>query len=64
MMLDMENSVITIAGLVPWCIASSVPLRMLGCDIRSLPLAAYLYLLPLFWFLKRKREEKGGSTKL
>ena len=62
MMLDMENSVITIAGLVPWCIASSVPLSMLGCDIRSLPLAAYLYLLPFFWFLKRKREKKGKAT--
>ena len=59
MMLDMENSVITIAGLVPWCIASSVPLSMLGCDVRSLPFAAYLYLLPLFWFFKRKREKKG-----
>jgi NhaC family Na+:H+ antiporter len=59
MMLDMENSVITIAGLVPWCIASSVPLSMLGCDVRSLPFAAYLFLLPLFWFLKRKREKKG-----
>ena len=60
MMLDMENSVITIAGLVPWCIASSVPLSMLGCDVRSLPFAAYLFLLPLFWFFRRKREKNGA----
>ena len=58
MMLDMENSVITIAGLVPWCIASSVPLGMLGCDIRSLPLSFFLYLLPICWFFRRKNEKK------
>ena len=59
MMLDMENSVITIAALVPWCIASSVPLGMLGCDIRSLPFACFLYLLPVFWFFHRKKAKKA-----
>ena len=49
MMLDIENSVVTLAGLVPWCIASSVPLKMLGCGISALPFAAYLYLIPLCW---------------
>jgi len=62
MMLDMENSVITIAGLVPWCIASSVPLSMLGCDLRSLPFAAYLYLLPLCWFFHLKFQNKRNIT--
>jgi len=52
MMLDIENSVVTIAGLVPWCIACSVPLKMLGCDVRSLPFACFLYLIPLCWFLR------------
>ena len=57
MMLDIENSVVTIAGIVPWCIASSVPLRMLGCDMRSLPFAAFLYLIPICWhFTLRHRE--------
>ena len=51
LMLDIENSVVVLAGLVPWCIACSVPLRMLGCDLRALPFAAYLYLLPLCWQL-------------
>ena len=54
MMLDIENSVVTIAGLVPWCIACSVPLRMLGCDMRSLPFACFLYLIPLCWFVRGK----------
>jgi len=58
LMLDIENSVITIAGLVPWCIASSVPLNMLGCDVRSLPFAAFLYLIPLCWHISLKRKER------
>ena len=64
MMLDMENSVITIAGLVPWCIASSVPLGMLGCDVRSLPFACFLYLLPICWFLQRKFKKNRSATNL
>ncbi len=51
-MLDMENSVILIAGLVPWCIACSVPLAMLGADASSIPFAVYLWLVPLWWWLR------------
>lgn len=60
-MMDMENSVILIAGLVPWCIASSVPLGMLGAGISSLPFACYLYLLPAIELIKagRKRVYNG-----
>ncbi len=56
LMLDIENSVVTLAGLVPWCIACSVPLGMLGCDVRSLPFACFLYLVPLCWHFHLKRE--------
>ncbi len=49
LMLDIENSVITLCGLVPWCIACSVPLKMLGCGLAALPFASYLYLIPLSW---------------
>ena len=57
-MLDIENSVVPLCGLVPWCIACSVPLGMLGLDARSLPLAFYLYLLPLYWLLRRGNNGK------
>lgn len=60
-MLDIENSVVPLAGMVPWCIASSVPLGMLGCNLSALPLAAYLYLLPICWhFTLKIREKKAG----
>ena len=61
LMMDISNSVIVLAGLVPWCIACSVPLGMLGCGTECLPFAFYLYLLPLCWFisLKMRARRKG-----
>ena len=59
LMLDIENSVVTLAGLVPWCIACSVPLRMLDCGLSALPFAAYLYLIPLCWGLSPKRARRA-----
>lgn len=57
-MMDMEDTVILIAGLVPWCIASSVPLTMLDADLRSLPFAFYLWLVPLCSGLKKSLSRK------
>lgn len=54
-MLDMENSVILLSGTVPWCIACSVPLSMLGASVKAVPLAFYLWLVPLWWLIRRKR---------
>jgi len=46
-MIDMEDSVILIAGLVPWCIASSVPLATLDVGCLTLLFSFYLWLLPI-----------------
>ncbi len=51
---DMENSGIMIAGLVPWSIACSVPLSMLGSDLRSVPYAVLLWLTPLCYALTKR----------
>lgn len=53
-MIDMEDSIITLAGMVPWCIAASVPLKMMGASFNSLPFAFYLYLVPLSHFITSK----------
>lgn len=58
LMLDIENSVVTIAGLVPWCIACSVPMGMLDCGMNALPFATYLYLLPLCWHFTLKLRQR------
>jgi len=52
--MDIANSGVTIAGLVPWSIAISVPLTMLGADYSAVPFAALLYLIPLCYLFTRK----------
>lgn len=57
-MLDIENSVVLVAGLIPWCIACSVPLAMLGVDVRAVPFGLYLWLVPVCQLIaQRKRKQ-------
>ena len=53
--IDMENSVILIACFIPWSIGCSVPLSFFGADFHSLPFAIYMYAVPIFWLLTKKR---------
>ena len=58
MMLDLANTTILFASLVPWCLACSVPMDMLGIGFAAIPLAFYLYmpaLVTLFRDLKYKK---------
>ena len=51
--LDMSNSVVMTAALVPWCIACSVPLGILGASFSALEYACYIYLIPFCWLITR-----------
>lgn len=53
--MDIENSGIMIAGLIPWSIACSIPLAMLGADAKALPYAALLWLTPLCYLFTKRR---------
>lgn len=53
--LDLEDSVILLAGLIPWSIAGSAPLAMIGSGTESLLFAFYLMLVPLCRILAGKR---------
>lgn len=45
---DLENTGVVTSGLIPWCIACFVPCTMLGINnIKFIPFAFYLWLLPL-----------------
>ena len=44
--LDIEDSAIVIAPLIPWSIAGAIPLSVLGAAHASLIFAFFLYLLP------------------
>lgn len=48
--LDLENTVVVLAPLIPWNIAGLVPATVLMVDSHFIPYAVYLYLIPLvFW---------------
>ena len=52
--MDIENSGILIAGLIPWSIACNIPLAMLGADSSALLYALLLWLIPIcYLFTKR-----------
>ena len=54
MAMDIENSGILIAGLVPWSIACSIPLTMLGASYSAVGYALLLWLIPIcYLFTKR-----------
>lgn len=52
--LDISNSTVITAPLIPWCIACSVPLSIMGTGIKSLLCACYLYLIPICYTFTRK----------
>jgi NhaC family Na+:H+ antiporter len=53
--VDIGNSAIMIAGLVPWAIASSVPLKFFGVGPDALPYAFLLYAIPICYLFTKKR---------
>lgn len=59
--IDMENSVILIACMIPWSIGCSVPLALLGVNFTAVAFAIYMYMVPIcyvftkkIWFNKEK----------
>jgi len=61
-MLDLENSAIMTAALIPWCIACSVPFGMMGVGPKALLFGFYPMLLPLCFCIKRVREQRKQRT--
>lgn len=48
---DLSNSIVTIAGLVPWSVACAVPLSILHVGPGALLYSVWLYLVPLYQLL-------------
>lgn len=55
--VDVEDSAIVVAPLIPWSIAGSVPLAAAGAPLSAVLFACYLYLLPI-WRLAGSFVEK------
>ena len=58
MAIILENTIILLAGLIPWNIAMGVPLKTIGVGITSGFFAFYLYFLPLWNLFLGVMEEK------
>ena len=62
--VDLENTAVVIAPLIPWSIAAGVPLASAGAPAGSILLAVYLYLLPLCQLIaarKRKSHDQQAE---
>ena len=62
---DLSNSIVTIAGLVPWSVACAVPLSVLHIDSGAVLYSVWLYLVPLYQLfvqvcLKNTGKKFGG----
>ena len=55
--IDIGNSTIVVAGLVPWCIACSVPLSFLQVGVEALPYSILLYAIPVWYLIQTKRKK-------
>ncbi|MBO4418535.1 MAG: sodium:proton antiporter [Oscillospiraceae bacterium] len=51
--LDLEDTAAITSPLIPWCIAGTVPLTMVGAPPASVLLAVYLWLLPIWRWIKK-----------
>ncbi len=56
--IDLENSAITLAPMIPWNIAALVPLSIMDAKPISLIFSFYLYLLPLTYWLSMVRKTR------
>ncbi len=61
--IDLENSVIVIAGVIPWSIACAVPLSMLGVGAEAVLYSVYLYAVPLCYLVTKRFFFKKGDKK-
>lgn len=59
--MDLANSGVVIAGLVPWSIAVAIPLAMMEVGSGAIPYAALLYLIPLCYLFTRRFFLPGQS---
>jgi Na+:H+ antiporter, NhaC family len=61
--LDIENTAVVLAPLVPWNIAGLVPATILTVDAGFIPYAVYLYLIPIFNWVGFKWVESRMQSK-
>ena len=62
--LDLENTVVVIAPMIPWSIAGAVPLAAIGAPNGSIGAAFYLYLLPVWGMIVHLLKQRSHSAEV
>lgn len=67
-MINLADTAVVIAPLIPWCIAGSVPLASAGAPLRCILSACFLYILPICRLIGKSdgtgpahKEKENGS---
>ena len=60
--LDIENSLIIIAPMVPWCLSCSVPLKLLGVNAAAIRWEFYIFLIPICYFAGKELRSRRGHA--
>ena len=60
--LQLEDTAVLVAPLVPWSIAGAVPLASIGAPTAALFFACYLYLIPLWRLLTAQWAKRHATT--
>lgn len=53
--IDMENSVILIACIIPWTIGCTIPLSFMDVGTGAMIYAVYMYAVPIYYWIRKKR---------
>lgn len=57
--LELSDSAVLLAPLIPWSIAGGVPLSSAGAPVAGILTAFYLYLVPAFTLVRKLRQRNG-----
>lgn len=60
--MEIEDTTVLIAPLIPWSIAGAVPLALIGAPESSLFAACFLYILPLCSFIRESRKKEKSRA--
>ena len=58
LMLDIADTTVLFSALVPWCLACSMPLEMLGASAACIPFAFFLYTPAVVSFFRNQRDKR------
>ena len=59
--INLENSAVVVAPLIPWSIAGATPLSTVGTPMTGMAFACFLYILPLCELVRRTAQQRAAK---